>query len=597
MLSPGEAALKYAESVKDGTTTSSNAMRRQAGRWLELVSSGKARYEPDVVDEVFAWVYRRIRLSHGVDSDGMDLAGKRFAMAPWQVWLVAMAMATRTEDDLYYDEIFISTGKGTSKSTLLAALILVHLAHPKYARRNMMIPVVCKDGEQAKETIFLELGKMAEAGDFDELVVERRSGNRYSRVVNERLGCYAVPFTRDSRTNKRGINVSMAVVDEYSDIPDNSAISQAVFGMKSGKGTTWFLTNGGAFREYPAFHKYRACKDMLESGADDRTCPVICEFDDPDKWREPDQWRRASPMLGVSIPLAYYEKRVAHAESNSYELPEFMRLLGGLWVRHSSGWIDIDLWTDEVEAKLGPGDFAGRRLAVGIDLSKRGDLTSYVVVAPDGKTESGQQKYIGYMRAYTCEGRKGLAEKSRKDKMNYEWLAENSNSMGPYITVCPGSLVDYRTITRDLAHDLGDSDAILYFDSRYKAEFDLADEEGLLEYIEHVMHPQSAQMNAAKPDLPCMSRSIDQTEEMVLEGRFRFVENPLMVAALGHCAMDERPGTKARCFDRKKSTGKYDPASALAMAGGGAVLSLRTEGGNYLADLGIAELNKALGIG
>ena len=559
-ITPGIAAFEYATGVYKGEINSCLRMRQQATRWLTSLLDKEATYVPEHIDDFYAWCATHLVFPHGPEQ------GKPFLLSAYQLWVLAMMLATYTDVKRLiplYRELFWITGKGTSKTSTTAAVALERMdKDSRYCRVGTTVPAICKDQEQAKQTIM---------GDIDALYKESTITD-YKRItqnqelialVNDDTRVKLRAFTRNSTTNRKGMVSSFVAVDEYTEIPDTSAIRQARLGFKGGPGQVWYLSNGGGYVEYPAYNDFRLACNVLDGAIDKpEMCPVICEFDDVEQWRERGQWEKANPMLGMGAPYAYYEDATKEVENKPWLLGDHLRLMGGKWAQAKEGWIDLNTWVDLVEDEsLTIEAFDGKFLHFALDLSKRNDLSCYVIMAEDGETDAGLPKYIGMLRAFTCHGLKGIKAKSEKDRIDYETLAASE-----LIHVSPGTTIDYKTLAEIMAADLArGANAALAADTAYKIEFMQQAEGHLPADLAHHAHPQSASANQNYPDKLNMNRSIREAEDIIVSGRLRFMPNPLMRIALSAVKFTQHQGG-LRSFARVNR--KYDPAVCLAMGCG-----------------------------
>ena len=80
-------------------------------------------------------------------------------LSAYQLWVLAMMLATYGPDgSLWYRELLWVTGKGASKTMCGAVAVLVHMDIDRYVRGGTIIPVICHDQEQAKDTMFRDIG-------------------------------------------------------------------------------------------------------------------------------------------------------------------------------------------------------------------------------------------------------------------------------------------------------------------------------------------------------------------------------------------------------------------------------------------------------
>lgn len=517
---------------------------------------------PQHIDRFYAWCATHLIYPHGPKQ------GQPFLLSAYQLWVLAMMLATYTDVKTrtpLYRELHWITGKGTTKTSTTAAVVLERMEKQSlYCRVGTTIPIICKDQEQAKETMM---------ADIDALYQESNSINDYKRLHQnqELIGLQndaedtrvkVRAFTRNSQHNRKGMVSSFVAVDEYTEIPDTSAIRQARLGFKGGPGQVWYLSNGGGYVEYPAYNDFKLACNVLDGAVDKpEMCAVICEFDDVEEWREREQWEKANPMLGMGVPYSYYEDATKEVENKPWLLADHLRLMGGKWAQAKEGWVDLNTWIDLVEDDgLTLDDFKGKFLHFALDLSKRNDLTCYIIFAQDGETEEGLPTYIGMLRAFTCHGLKGIKAKAEKDKIDYETLAAAEQ-----IHISPGSNIDYNAMAEVMAADLAlGGNGALAADTTYKIEFMQQAEAHLPADLVHYAHPQSAAANQNYPDKLNMNRSIREAEDIIVSGRLRFMPNPLMRIALS--AVKFNTSAAGRTFMRVPR--KYDPAVCLAMACG-----------------------------
>ena len=540
-------------------------MRQQAQRWIDTLVDEKAYYLPEQVDAIYGFAADNLVYPHG------PAQGQPVKLAPYQLWVMAMMNATYvSEERRLYTELLWITGKGAAKTITGSVECLVYLAMDAYSRPGTMVPVICRDGVQAKDVIFRDIGMLVESSDSFGRYSIQRERTLVCRIENMDNRAYAKAFTREANTaaqqggsNKRGfITGGLVLVDEYSDIPSSEAIVMAKRGSKGGQVQTWYMSNGGGYKDYPAYEHYRkACQVLDGAETADGLCPVICEFDNADDWEDPNEWLKANPMLDFGVPMIVYEQATEDARVSEWTLGEHLRLMGAQWVEAKEGWINLDLWAACEDDSLKIDDFKGKAFYIATDLSKLNDLCSYITFAPDGEDEHGDPKYIGFLRAFTCEGASGLIAKGKKDKIDYARLEKQG-----HIVVCRRPTIDYGLVAETMAVDIGlASSAVACYDTQYKQDFDQAAMGRLPADLPQFAHPQSPKAHINYPDKLAMSRSIAYAEELVLTKRIRFVPNPLMRISLGNALINVQAGS-FRHFARRKQI--YDPAVSLAMVAG-----------------------------
>ena len=565
-MTPGAAAVAYAQGVADEEIVACVPMRQQAVRWLKTIS-GKADYRPGVLDEFYEWTAENFIFVNGPKE------GETFLLAPYQLWVMGMMLATyvskHPKAGLLYRELLWITGKGTAKTSTSAVAMIAHMYLDRYVRKGTTLPIICVDAAQSEAVPLKELGDLVDASNLTGMQNYLSKGGTVTKVRNHDTNTLCTAMTKEttranvSGGNKRGIITSAALVDEYSNISNSDAIKQARAGQKAGPSPIFFLSNGGGFIGYPAHLHYDKARRMLDGvHEDERLCPVINMFDNPDNYKDELEWQKACPMLGISVPLSYYADATKEVENKPWELQEHLRLYGGQWVESTGGWIDMPQWDEIEDPDLTIEDFKGKALYTAEDLAKSGDLCAYVAFAEDGVDDQGREKWMGFLRAFTGQGSKGIPHKAELDGIQYEYLAQDG-----YINIGREQLIDYKDIANQYATDISEAPAVVRcYDTQFKGQLREAEEGIVPQDIPEIAHPQHGDANINKPEYLNMGRSIGYAEDLITQKRLRFVHNPLMRIAL-NAAHITSTSKDSRYFARS-TVAKYDPAVALAMVCG-----------------------------
>ena len=138
VLTPAGAAVEYALRVMDKKITSCHLMRKQAWRWSDQLSKG-AHFRPEMVEDFYEWCASTLKFNNG------PKAGEPFVLAPYQLWVVAMMLATYKSpesNETLYDELYWLTGKSSTKTTLTGAVLLAHMDMPQLAKPGTLLPVI-----------------------------------------------------------------------------------------------------------------------------------------------------------------------------------------------------------------------------------------------------------------------------------------------------------------------------------------------------------------------------------------------------------------------------------------------------------------------
>lgn len=184
-----------------------------------------------------------------------------------------------------------------------------------------------------------------------------------------------------------GFNPSLAICDEIAAWPGDRGLKMYEV-MKSGMGaragdalllsmTTSGYENDGIYDELIK----RSTRFLLGDSDEKRLLPVIYMVDDPDKWNDINEIRKAMPMLGKSVPVDYILNEIAVAEQSLSKKAEFLCKYCCVKQNSSQAWLSTqDVQLNFSDRPLDLEDFRGCYAVGGVDLSQTTDLTAAVLI-------------------------------------------------------------------------------------------------------------------------------------------------------------------------------------------------------------------------
>jgi phage terminase large subunit-like protein len=268
--------------------------------------------------------------------------------------------------------------------------------------------------------------------------------------------------------NKDGLNPSCAVIDEYHQ-HSTSEIYDVISSAKGQRSQPLIviITTAGMDVEAPCYREYQYCKDILVgkiSGdqASDRYFVMIRELDPGDDEHDPKNWIKANPLRCL-IPESLAELQEQHDEGFGSGDPAKVRTFRvknlNIWVHgnedtymgdYMSRWDDLAVPREQFWELV-----MGKPCNVGVDLSKRVDLTADALVFPLDDDRI----------AITAHGfipEDALARHEKTDHIPYrEWAAAG------WLTVTEGNVTDYRAVVEHVegtARDQGSEIQEICFD-------------------------------------------------------------------------------------------------------------------------------------
>lgn len=177
---------------------------------------------------------------------------------------------------------------------------------------------------------------------------------------------------------------------------------------------------------------YSYAKEVLKNDDDDNWLVMIYEPNKGYDWEDPEVWKMVNPNFGISVSLDFLESRFKEAKQNSFNKAEFLSKHLDVFVNYAETYFDKDQLDKMLVDDLG--ELEGSACVIGVDLSRRTDLTCVSANIPtfneDGKPIL-KVKQMYFIPEF------GIEEKEQQRNVPYRDLAEKG-----YVTICPGKTID-----------------------------------------------------------------------------------------------------------------------------------------------------------
>ena len=485
-------------------------------------------------------------------------------LEPWQQFIVGSLFGwQKANGKRRFTHAFVEIGKGNGKSPLAAGVGLAGLLIDGEPRAEIYAAATKKDQAMI---LFRDAVAMV---DQSPLLASRilRSGvaEKCWNLSYPALGSFFRPISSDD--GQSGPRPHISLVDEVHEHKTAAVLDMLEAGQKGrAQPILFMITNSGTDRTSVCYAQHEGgvrCVNARpgEDGFDDSLFVYICALDEGDDWmRDPACWVKANPNLGVSIQPEYLERQVLKARNIPSKQNTVARLNFCVWTDAEQAWIGSEPWLRaEVPADLA--SLSGRTAYLGIDLSKRRDLTAAAYFLPDD--DGGGDAFVTFWSPDDT-----LRERADMDRVPYlQWRDAG------HLAAVPGASIDYAHVVRDIAEMVERLDLHIEaapFDRWRIDEFRKA-------------------LDASDFDLPLqpfgqgfkdMSPAIDRLENLLLNGKLRVHRNPVLRWNAASVVTEEDPAGN-RKFTKRKATGRIDGIVALAMAVGAATLA---DGGEGLDD-------------
>ena len=572
---------EYAQDVDTGKIVASESVVCAARRHLsDLESAGKRGYVWDLksANRIINFIERIIILTGG------KTHGEPFKLLGWQAFVVGCCFGWLDADTGYrrFRKAYIHTGKGSGKTPLIAAVGLYGLIAD--GEKEAQIFVAAQTAEQGLVTFkqmchFIQESKLLQdqpieiyGGDVrPETIWHTKNRSFIKRIASEKYG-----------RGKSGFIPHMVVIDEYHEHDSSATLDWLEAGTKNRRQPLVFITtNAGAGASTPCgLENERALRVARGVIEDDSYFAYVCGLDEGDEpFADETCWIKANPSLPLIPGYSYIRQQVASCKGMPGRESVVKRLNFCVWMGAETPWLTAEKWAACEREALS--DWEGRPVFIGLDLSRRSDLTAAVKVCAMGVDDEGRNRYEAKAIMWMPEDT--VDQHERDENIPYRAFAE----LG-YLELCAGDFINKNDVALWIRDQLSlhNVQGVVYdrwgFDEVYNALTGMGveistDHKLLGQALVLLGHPQGFSPGAVIDGYGRlgMPSSITALEAAIREGRVEIKKNPLMrAAAEGSVVVLDQSSN--RRFVKEKSRSRIDPMIALTMAVGAA--ELFTEG-------------------
>ena len=280
-----------------------------------------------------------------------------------------------------FREVFIVVARKNGKS-LFASAVMAYMAYldGEYGAR---IYCLAPKLDQAS-IVFSNFHKMIEKDAELAALHHKRRNDIYIKQTNTTIR----PLAFNAKKSD-GFNPHLVVNDELASWRGDGGLKQYSV-MKSALGarrqpmilniSTAGYENNGIYDEL----MMRSTAVLTGASDERRLLPLLYTIDDPDKWDDLQELKKANPNLGVSVSEEFYLDEITAAHVSLPTKVEFLVKYCNLKQNSSTAWLEYRL----VERALCRGitlrDFSGCYAVGGFDLSQSTDLTAAAIVVQRG---------------------------------------------------------------------------------------------------------------------------------------------------------------------------------------------------------------------
>lgn len=365
---------EYYQGIKNGSII--------AGHWIELlyekivhgIEAGTYIFDQNKANRAIRFIEQFCRHNKG------DLAPGLIKLSLWQKAAISCIFGIVDEEgNRQFRECFMVVGRKSGK-TLLASSIMAYMVYA--------------DGEYGQEVYCIapKLDQSELVYSAFEFTVDHtpafasrtqkrgRKSDMYIAETNSTIKKIAFAERRAD-----GYNPQLTIADEMASWPAERGLKQFEV-MVSGTGArkqplTFAISSGGYENEgiYDELFK-RGTSFLLGNSREERLLPILYTIDDPRKWNDINEIRKALPGLGVSVSTDFILNEIAVAEGSLSKRSEFLTKYCDLKQSSSMAWLPEQAVLNACGEHLELEDFRNSYAICGIDLSRTVDLSAAVVV-------------------------------------------------------------------------------------------------------------------------------------------------------------------------------------------------------------------------
>lgn len=456
----------------------------------------------------------------------------------WQKDLINRLYGWRNRDGTQrHKDLFLFCPKKQGKSTLISCLSLFHLCRDAGAH----VAVLARTKQQAG-IIYDEARNMA---DLDAKLKTFLKSTKTTRLIEDRKRKSKIEvMAADGSTS--GFNCSAIFLDEFAAWRPSQQrevwqqIQNATAARKDSLKV--ILTTAQFDKSTICYDFYRQAKKVVEGEDSDNITllPIIYEVGEHEDWTDENNWWKAAPSAGVTVPKSEWRNDFARCKGNAFAEGTFRTLMLNQWVGHSDSFIASNLY-DACQEDFKESDFYGSDAYLGIDLAKRHDLAGLVVTI--------QKDDNYYVLPYPYSPKEGAERKARLDNVPYlEWSKQG------YIELTDGDVIDVSKIVDDIRE----------LSTKFNISEIRYDGWGM-EQTRQLLEAEGFNVVEVSPHMNTISPPTAFFERLIKENKLKHNGHPILKWCIGNCTV--RSDQQERiAIDKRKCTARIDLAMATILS-------------------------------
>jgi phage terminase large subunit-like protein len=334
-----EEGIQYARDVAAGEIDVCKDVQLACQRFLNQIENKDWRWEfkHEPVTHVLNFVSKMNHVKG-------PMAGKPMVLMPFQIMFLCAVYGFRDKknpDIRMVQDVILFIPRKASKSTLISIIGLYELLFGEAGGE-----VYCTALDRNQANIVFDTAKGMIEGMPAQIAAQYSVYRHEIKKAKDSQSKFQ-SLSRDSKKTGDGKNPSVSIVDEAAQIVERNAIEVMNSGMVArANPLRIYITTASFTKETLFFENLQYLKSMLHGQAEDnpRWFGLMYGLDDGDDWKDPKNWYKVNPMMGISINADAIEQRVKEAQSKPSAINELLCKTFNVWVSANSAWIDKNIW-------------------------------------------------------------------------------------------------------------------------------------------------------------------------------------------------------------------------------------------------------------
>ena len=361
-------------------------------------------------------------------------AGKPFLLLDWQwhgiigpIYGWKMPDATRR-----YLSAFVFIPKKNGKTQLAAGISIRELYEQRGARVLMSATAESQASDCFDEAAFMVEN---DPGLCNMIKVVRSTNSMTIPSRNSTL--VTIPTSAESSEGK---NASCIIKDELHAWKNRAFYNSLLYADSARVNSLDFaITTAGNSTISICYEEYERAKRIIdEKDMSIDHLAIVFEADKDAKVDDLEQWKKANPSYGITLPVRKIERAIANAKGTPEREATAKRYRLNLWTSATEGWLNVHTW-DSMNT-LKPSDVLGMRCFGGLDLARVIDIAAFCrLFELDGQ--------LGFLfRLWMPED--CVEQKEKDDNIPLRsWIDQG------FVTPTPGDVIDYSEIRKQIVTD------------------------------------------------------------------------------------------------------------------------------------------------